>query len=71
MQAAPFGPTIGFVGGVFAMEYSPGPETKPWDELMGYQTVKGITRVSNTTFADFKGSSGCGVSEVSLSLNNS
>eukprot|EP00967_Tisochrysis_lutea_P052333 scaffold64824_cov20-Tisochrysis_lutea.AAC.1 len=62
LQASPFGASIGLVHGVFALAYTPGPETKPWDELMGYPTVSGITKVKSTTFADHKGSSGCGVS---------
>ncbi len=61
LQASPFGASIGLVHGVFALAFSPGPEEKPWDELKGYATVKGITHVRGTTFADFKGSDGCGV----------
>lgn len=61
LQASPFGASIGLVHSVFAMKFTPGPETKPYDDVEGYATVKGITRVRGTTFADFKGSNGCGV----------
>ncbi len=62
-QVPPFGASIALVHGVFAMDFVPGPERYPYDELKGYATVNGITNVLNSTFADFGGSgSGCGVS---------
>jgi hypothetical protein len=64
VQASPYGPSIGLVHGVFGLKFSPGPEPKPWDTLKGYSTVNGITKVKGTTFADFEGSSGCGVSSI-------
>ena len=67
LQGSPFGASVGLVHAVFAMAFSPGPEPKPWDTLKGYSTVHGMTRVKGTTFADFMGSAGCGVSGSPMS----
>ncbi len=34
-QASPFGESYGFLGATFAQAFTPGPEKKPWDGLMG------------------------------------
>jgi hypothetical protein len=59
-RATPFGPSIGLQSSLFALEFTSGPEKKPWDHVMGYATVLGAMHVSNVTFASFKGAAGCG-----------
>ncbi|GFH26704.1 uncharacterized protein HaLaN_24896, partial [Haematococcus lacustris] len=59
-QGLPFTPSVGFVAAAFAMVWTIGPERKAWDGQMGYSTVHGASFVTNTTFADFGGSAGCG-----------
>ena len=44
----------------FAMAFTPGPEQKAWDGLMGYPTVLGRARITGTAFEDFFGEDGCG-----------
>lgn len=52
---SPFTPSTGLLGSVFAMKFTPGPDTYPWDGLKGYALIHGITRVSGATFANFDG----------------
>lgn len=59
-QLAPYTSSLGLVGANFALSYTPGPEHKPWDGLMGYPIVYGRTVVSGVTFADFGGDAACG-----------
>ena len=54
------GPSYGLVSATFAMAFTPGPEQKPWDGLMGYSTVLGRARITGTAFEDFYGEDGCG-----------
>lgn len=51
---------LGIVGAVFALGYTPGPEKKPWDTLMGYPTVYGRMDTKGVMLANFGGASGCG-----------
>ncbi|KAG2448780.1 hypothetical protein HYH02_006132 [Chlamydomonas schloesseri] len=55
----PFTPAMGLVSATFATEFTIGPEQKPWDALMGYQTIHGIMRVFGTTFANWAGAAAC------------
>lgn len=59
-QRSPFSPALGLVGAVFALSFSPGPEKKPWDKLMGYPTVHGRMDVRNVHLANFDGAAACG-----------
>lgn len=45
----------GLVASVFALSFSPGPETYAWDGVDGYALIHGITYVNRTTFANFWG----------------
>ena len=59
-KVAPFTPALGIKGSMFAMAFTPGPEKKPWDKMMGYAMVHGKFSVSGVTIADFLGPAGCG-----------
>lgn len=59
-KATPFGPSVGLVSPVFALDFTVGPEMKPYDHTHGYQTIFGNTQVSGLTIANFEGASGCG-----------
>lgn len=52
----PMQPTVGLLSSTFALEFTTGPEHKPWDHVHGYATVLGSMFVTGTTFADFRGS---------------
>ena len=56
-QVSPFTPARGLVSAAFAIMFTPGPDKKPWDGLMGYPMIQGIARHWNITFADFQGPS--------------
>ncbi|KXZ47880.1 hypothetical protein GPECTOR_32g493 [Gonium pectorale] len=56
----PFTPAIGLLSSSFGTEFTKGPEAKPWDGPMGYQTILGRMHVNGTTFADWQGSASCG-----------
>ena len=65
-QMSPFTPAMGLLSSAFAIGFTPGPERKAWDQLMGYPLILGIARHSSTTFADFQvGGVGRGVREGS------
>jgi hypothetical protein len=38
-KALPYGPAIGLQSSLFAIEFTSGPEKKPWDNVMGYPMV--------------------------------
>jgi hypothetical protein len=59
-RAAPFSASLGLQSSVFATEFTSGPEKKAWDHVMGYAMVLGAMRVTNATFASFRGAAGCG-----------
>ncbi|PNH07881.1 Fibrocystin-L [Tetrabaena socialis] len=69
-KAPPFSPSVGLVSSVFAVEFTKGPEHKPWDGLMGYQTILGVMYVNRTTFADFQGPAACGGSQGAYAIGN-
>ncbi|KAJ9506879.1 hypothetical protein QJQ45_028160, partial [Haematococcus lacustris] len=56
---SPFTPSKGFLGSVFALKFTPGPEKYPWDGLKAYETIYGFTRLTGTTLANFYGPGGC------------
>ncbi|KXZ47885.1 hypothetical protein GPECTOR_32g498 [Gonium pectorale] len=56
----PFTPAVGLLSSSFAIEFTKGPETKPWDAAHGYQTVLGRMHIYGTTFADWQGAFSCG-----------
>ncbi len=46
---------------MFALEFTPGPEEKPWDQPHGYPVILGRLDVVGVTFADVYGAGGsCG-----------
>ncbi|KXZ47882.1 hypothetical protein GPECTOR_32g495 [Gonium pectorale] len=55
----PFTPAVGLLSSSFAMEFTKGPEMKPWDAAHGYATILGRMHVNGTTFADWQGSFSC------------
>ena len=67
-MAAEPGASVGAIGAVFALAFTPGPEQKPWDGLKGYNIVHGKTDFVNATFANFGGAAteACPVSAYAL-----
>jgi hypothetical protein len=59
-RAMPFTPMLGIVGAVFALAYTPGPEKKPWDMLMGYPMLLGRMDTEGVMLANFGGATACG-----------
>lgn len=61
---SPFNHSMALKIGAYAIDWTLGPEKKPYDAQHGYNMIHGITYLSGSTFADFPGSQGgCGVSE--------
>lgn len=67
---SPFTPAKGLLGSVFAMKFTPGPETYPWDGLKGYALNLGVTRVTNASFNGFYGKAGCDGTMQTHALGN-
>lgn len=44
-QATPFTPAVGLQSAMFALQFTVGPEKKPWDKPMGYSVVHVSTAV--------------------------
>lgn len=63
--------TVGIISAAFARSFSPGPDKKPWDSVMGYPIVHGYLNISKTHAFNFAGSSGdfCGIKSYAMSNN--
>lgn len=59
-KRSPFRRSVGLTPAVFALGFSPGPEPKPWDNIMGYPRVFGRTDVNNVEFSNYGGAAACG-----------
>ncbi len=55
----PSGPRLGLVAATFALGFTLGPETDPWDGVRGYPLVYGSMQVAGVTVADFAGPDAC------------
>ncbi|PNH07097.1 Fibrocystin-L [Tetrabaena socialis] len=69
-KVPPFSPSVGLVSSTFAIEFTKGPEQKPWDGLKGYQTILGVMYINRTTFAGFQGPAACGGSQGAYAIGN-
>jgi len=52
-KSGTFAGSTALVNPTFALSFSPGPDQKPYDKLMGYNVVNGSLTVTGTTFANF------------------
>lgn len=50
----------------FGLGYTPGPEKKPWDGIMGYPTIHGRMDVMNSSFVNFDGLNECGAENIAI-----
>ena len=72
-RVMPFSPSVGLQSSIFAMDFSPGLDVRPYEWVeKGWQMIHGRMTVSNVTVADFLGANGCGGSAVgTYALSNS
>ena len=61
-----FGPQYGLVSSTFALGFSDLPEKKPWDKVMGYQLIHGLTHVDSNIFINYNGVDACGHEQYSF-----